>query len=133
MFKGSVYAVVLCCCITLHAEQVTLKNGDRLTGAIVSVSDKKLMIKTEHAGTISIDWDAVAQFSSEQPMVVTRNDKQVVSGPVSTKDDEVVVTTASGAQEIPMARRCGDAFAGGPGCLRKIPASGNAGRLGWRR
>jgi putative salt-induced outer membrane protein YdiY len=102
MFKGSVYAVMICCCITLYAEQVTLKNGDRLTGAIVSVSDKKLMLKTAYAGIISIDWDSVAQFSSDQPMVVTRNDKQVVSGPVSTKDDEVVVTTASGAQEIPM-------------------------------
>ena len=102
MFKGSVYAVMICCCTTLYAEQVTLKNGDRLTGAIVSVSDKKLMLKTAYAGTISIDWDSVAQFSSDQPMVVTRNDKQVVSGPVSTKDDQVVVATASGAQEIPM-------------------------------
>jgi Protein of unknown function, DUF481 len=102
MFKGSVYAVVLCCCISLHAEQVTLKNGDRLTGTILSVSDNKLTIKTEHAGTVTIDWDAVAQFSSDQPLVVTRNDKQVISGPVSTKEDQVIVRTASGAQEIPM-------------------------------
>ena len=88
--------------MALYAEQVTLKNGDRLTGSIVSVSDKKLILKTAYAGAISIDWDSVAQFSSDQPMVVTRNDKQVVSGPVSTKDDQVVVATASGAQEIPM-------------------------------
>jgi len=102
MFKSSVYAVMLCCCITLSAEQVTLKNGDRLTGAILSVSDKKLTIKTEHAGTITIDWDAVAQFSSEQPMVVTRTDQQVISGPVNTKDSEVAVNTTSGTQTIPM-------------------------------
>ena len=103
MFKSSVYTVIICCCISLHAEQVTLKNGDRLTGAILSVSDKKLTIKTEHAGTVTIDWDAVAQFSSERPMVVTRTDKQVVSGPVNTKDSEVAVTTTSGTQTIPMA------------------------------
>jgi len=74
-----------------YAEQVTLKNGDRLTGTIINVSDKKLTLKTEYAGVISIEWDAVAQFSSDQPMVVTRTDKQVVSGPVSTKDTDVVV------------------------------------------
>ena len=103
MFKSSVYAVIVCCfCVSLYAEQVILKNGDRLTGAILSVSDKKLTIKTEHAGTVTIDWDAVAEFSSGQPMVVTRTDKQVVSGAVTTKGSEVAVTTTSGTQAIPM-------------------------------
>lgn len=102
MLKSSVYAVIVCCCVSLCGEQVTLKNGDRLTGTILSVSDKKLTIKTEHAGTVTIDWDAVAQFSSEQPMVVTRTDKQVVSGPVNTKDSEVAVNTTAGTQTIPM-------------------------------
>ena len=103
MFKSSFYALVLFyCCSALYAEQVTLKNGDRLTGTILSVSDKKLTIKTEHAGTVTIDWDAVAQFSSEQPMVVTRTDKQVVSGAVNTKDSDVVVNTTTGTQTIPM-------------------------------
>jgi putative salt-induced outer membrane protein YdiY len=104
MFKSAVCALLVCgCCMALCAEQVTLKNGDRLTGAIVSVNDKKLTIKTEHAGTVTIDWDAVAQFSSEQPMVVTRTNRQTVSGAVSTKDSEVAVNTASGTQTIPMA------------------------------
>src|ERR1022692_3985554 len=102
MFKSSLCALVVCyCCSALYAEQVTLKNGDRLTGAILNVSDKKLTIKTEHAGTVTIDWDAVAQFSSEQPMVVTRTDKQVVSGAVNTKDSEVAITTTTGTQTIP--------------------------------
>jgi len=104
MFKSSVCVIVLCCCcMASYAEQVTLKNGDRLTGAIVSVSDKKLTIKTAYAGLITVGWDAVATFSTEQPMVVTRTDKQVVSGAVNTKDSEVVVNTTSGAQQIPMA------------------------------
>ena len=103
MFKSCFYALVLFyCCSALYAEQVTLKNGDRLTGTILTVSDKKLTIKTEHAGTVTIDWDAVAQFSSEQPMVVTRTDKQVISGAVNTKDSDVVVNTTTGTQTIPM-------------------------------
>ncbi|MGO9518043.1 MAG: DUF481 domain-containing protein [Candidatus Korobacteraceae bacterium] len=103
MFRINMCLFLVCCCgMALYAEQVTLKNGDRLTGAIVSVSDKKLTIKTEHAGIITIDWDAVAQFSSEQPMVVTRTNQQTVSGAVSTKDSEVAVATPSGPQTIPM-------------------------------
>ena len=102
MSKISVFIVLLCCCcIALNAAQVTLKNGDRLTGTIVSLSDKKLTVKTDYAGDITIDWDAVAQFSSDQTMVVTRTDKQVVSGTVATQDSSVVVNSASGTQTIP--------------------------------
>ena len=104
MLRSSVFAVLMFCCVgSLCAEQVTLKNGDRFTGCIVSMSDKKLVLKTEHAGTITIDFDAIAQFSSEQPLVVTRTDKQVISGPVKSEDSQVAVTTTSGTQQIPMA------------------------------
>ena len=103
MFKTALSAVLVCSCgITMHAEQVTLKNGDRLSGSIVSMSDKKLTLKTDYAGTVTLDWDAVAQVSSDQPLVITRQDKAVVTGPVSSKEANVVVNTASGAQEIPM-------------------------------
>jgi putative salt-induced outer membrane protein YdiY len=102
--KSGVFTVLIFCCVgSLCAEQVTLKNGDRFTGSIVSMSDKKLVLKTEHAGTIAIDFDAIAQFSSDQPMVVTRTDKQVISGPVKSEDSQVAVTTPSGTQQIPMA------------------------------
>ncbi len=74
-----------------------------LPARIVSMSDKKLVLKTEHAGTITIDFDAIAQFSSDQPLVITRTDKQVVSGPVKSEDSQVAVTTPSGTQQIPMA------------------------------
>ena len=94
-------ALLCCCCAALHAEQVTLKNGDRLTGAIVSLTDKKLTIKTEYAGEITIAWDAVSQFTSANPMVVTRTDKQVITGPVTAQDANVVVNGTSGAQTIP--------------------------------
>jgi putative salt-induced outer membrane protein YdiY len=104
MLKSVVLAVLVICCVgSSYAEQVTLKNGDRFTGSIVTMSDKKLVLKTEHAGTITIDFAEVAQFSSDQPLVVTRTDKQVVSGPVKSEDSQVTVTTPSGTQQIPMA------------------------------
>jgi len=43
------------------ADQVTLKNGDQLTGAIVKSDAKTLLIKTEFAGEVSVQWDAVTR------------------------------------------------------------------------
>ncbi len=103
MVRISVCIALICaCCVALSAEQVTLKNGDRLTGSIVSMDDKKLTVKTDYAGDITIDRTAVAQFSSQQPLVVTRTDKQVVSGTVTQQDSSIVVNSTTGAQTIPL-------------------------------
>ncbi len=48
----------------LSAEQVSLKNGDHLSGTIVSMDSKKLVLKTTYAGEVSIDWDSVDQFTA---------------------------------------------------------------------
>lgn len=102
MLKNLVCLFLLgCCCSSLYAAQVTLKNGDRLTGTIVSVGDKKLTIKPAYSGPISIDWSEVQQFTSDTPMVVTRTDNQVVSGPVTMQDSSVVVNSPAGTQTIP--------------------------------
>ena len=87
-----------------YAEQVTLKNGDHLTGSIVSMDGKKLVIKTTYAGEVPIDWSEVTEFNSDKtPLVVTRADKQVVSGPVTSEGPNVVVTSAQGTQTVPRA------------------------------
>src|SRR5579884_2958390 len=96
--------LVLLCLLSFsmlgHAEQVTLKNGDRLTGAIVSMDGKKLVVHTSYAGDVSIDWSEVSQFSSDKPLVITRTDKQVLSGTVATEGQDVMITTAQGQQKL---------------------------------
>src|SRR4029077_7471197 len=39
------------------ADQVTLKNGDRLTGTIISSDGKTMLIKTDLAGDVNVQWD----------------------------------------------------------------------------
>ena len=41
-------------CPALFADQVSLKNGDRLTGTIVKSDAKTLVLKTEAAGDVTI-------------------------------------------------------------------------------
>lgn len=47
-----------------RADEVTLKNGDRLTGTIIKSDAKTLDIKTEFAGVVTIQWSAI---TSDQP------------------------------------------------------------------
>ena len=99
-----VFVSLICSAVALSAEEVSLKNGDHLSGAIVSMDGKKLVLKTSYAGDISIDWAEVSQFSSDkQPLVVTKADKQLVSGTVAAEGSDVMVTTAQGVQRVPRA------------------------------
>ncbi len=86
--------------VVANAEQVSLKNGDRLTGTIVSMDGKKLVLKTAYAGEVPIDWDSVDQFTSDQPLVVTKANKQTVTGTVKSQGADYVVTTAQGTQTL---------------------------------
>ena len=95
-----VLLLLLCTGATVNAEQVSLKNGDHLTGTIVSMNGKKLVLKTAYAGDISIDWDSVDQFISDQPLVVTKANQQTVTGTVKSQGADYVVTTPQGAQTM---------------------------------
>jgi len=97
-----VLLLLLCTGAIVNAEQVSLKNGDHLTGTIVSMNGKKLVLKTAYAGDISIDWDSVDQFISDQPLVVTKANQQTVTGTVKSQGADYVVTPPQGAQ--PLAR-----------------------------
>src|SRR6185312_11437003 len=61
-FIKSVLLLLLLFGAVVNAEQISLKNGDRLTGTIVSMDGKKLVLKTTYAGDVSINWDSVEQF-----------------------------------------------------------------------
>jgi putative salt-induced outer membrane protein len=75
------------------ADQVTLKNGDRLTGTIVKSDAKALVIKTEFAGDVNVQWDAVTGIASSQPLHLALNDGQTIVGTVTTTDGKFDVST----------------------------------------
>ena len=75
------------------ADQVTLKNGDRLTGTIVKSDGKTLLLKTDAAGDITLKWDAVGGIVSSQPLSLQLSDGKIVSGNVTTEDGKFEVAT----------------------------------------
>src|SRR5580704_10907306 len=75
------------------ADQVTLKNGDRLTGTIVKSDAKLLVIKTEFAGDVNVQWEAVTGSASSQPLHLALKDGQTIVGTVTTTDGKFDVAT----------------------------------------
>ncbi len=88
---GILLAIVLAPAV--FADTVTLKNGDRITGTIISADVKTLVIKTDYADAVTIKWDFVQQIESSQPLYVGTKSGQVIVGPVTTSDSKLAVAT----------------------------------------
>ena len=62
------------------ADTVWLKNGDRISGEIISMSGGALLLKTGYAGQVKIDWDQVQSLASEKPLSLQTEDKRMLKG-----------------------------------------------------
>lgn len=77
----------------VRADQVTLKNGDRLTGVILKSDGKVLVIKSDFAGEVTVEWDAITAVQSAAPLYLGLKDGQTIVGTVETSDGHLVVDT----------------------------------------
>ena len=68
----------------LFADQVTLKNGDRLTGTVVKSDGKTLVLHTDAAGDVTIQFDTIQEIKTDQQLHVTLKDGKTAVGPVTT-------------------------------------------------
>jgi len=101
--KKSVVILLLLWAIPALADQIVLKNGDRLTGSIAKSDGKVLVIKTDYAGDVTVKFDAIQSITSAGDLNVSLAGKTVV-GPVTTSGDDVVVATrTAGPVEAPKA------------------------------
>jgi putative salt-induced outer membrane protein len=87
--------VITCILLTqaLLADQITLKNGDRLSGSILKYDGKNLILKSDLAGEVTIPWDNVTVVNSTQPLNVTLKDGQRIVGTVTTDGTKFNVAT----------------------------------------
>ncbi len=83
------------------ADQVSLKNGDRLSGTIVKSDASTLVLHTDYAGDVSLKWDAIQGIQSSELLHVELQDGKTAVGPVATADDKLEITTQSGTVEAP--------------------------------
>jgi small nuclear ribonucleoprotein (snRNP)-like protein len=82
------------------ADQVVMKNGDRVTGTIIKQDGKTITIKTENFGVVTAPWDKVASLTSDQPVNVVLKDGKTLVGTVTPSDGKVEITTKDTKVEV---------------------------------
>lgn len=78
------------------ADQITLKNGDHLTGTVVKSDGKTIVLHTEFAGDVTIQFAAVTEIKTDQELHVSLKGGKTAVGPVSTADGKIEVATKAG-------------------------------------
>jgi putative salt-induced outer membrane protein YdiY len=89
------FLIFLLAVCAAHADVVRLKNGDQITGSIIKLNDKELVVKTEYAGDVKIKREMVSALQTTDPVNVTLKDGQSLIGPLKTYDDVFEVTTVT--------------------------------------
>jgi putative salt-induced outer membrane protein YdiY len=62
------------------ADEIHLKNGDRISGKIIHMEERKLLIKTDYAGEITISWQQIESLSSDEKIKVVLEDDTTIEG-----------------------------------------------------
>lgn len=71
-------------CGPARADQVVMKNGDRVTGSIVKQDGQSITVKTDSFGMVSAAWDQVASIRSDQPVNVVLKDGKTLRGTLAS-------------------------------------------------
>ncbi|HEX4796379.1 MAG TPA: DUF481 domain-containing protein [Humisphaera sp.] len=93
------FAVCLSLTGSALADQIVFKNGDRLTGKIVSMDGGKLVVKSAVAGAVTVDLKDVSTFSTDGPIEIHLNDGTVLKQPVAVDKEGTI--SAGGADMKP--------------------------------
>ncbi|MGD0140245.1 MAG: DUF481 domain-containing protein [Tepidisphaeraceae bacterium] len=106
-FTSLMLLIVCAAAAFAQADQIVLKNGDRITGTIQSADDGKLIILSPIAGTITVALGDVKTFSTDEPVKIVLDNGTVIYQPITPGADGSFETSANGllaVQSIPIAR-----------------------------
>lgn len=97
-FRTFFETLLICLLLFLHspksrADTLLLKNGDRLSGTILSLVSGKLDFESAYAGKIKIDWQQVDRFATESKALFVLRDDNTINGiaALQEKNSEIVI------------------------------------------
>lgn len=73
------------------ADEVTVENGDKLTGIIVKVEGGKLVLKTDYAGPIEIPVEKIKNIVTDKPSEVHLLSGEILKGKLKTAEEGKLV------------------------------------------
>ncbi|MCW5962575.1 MAG: DUF481 domain-containing protein [Bryobacterales bacterium] len=101
--------VFICCGVAMMlaqavlADEVLMKNGDRVTGEIVKKDGDTLTIKSVHFGTITLPWAEIETVKTENPLNVVLVDGESLKATLQASDGNVEVATPGATRTVPQA------------------------------
>ena len=103
--RSILLAILLTVSFSARAERtdvVFLHNGDRITGEVKSLDRGKLEFKTDHMGTVFIEWDDIREIISQTGQAVELANGQRFYGPLSKSEyeDMLLIDTVGGAAGV---------------------------------
>ena len=68
----------------IWADQIVMKNGDRVTGSVIKKDAKTVTVKTDNFGVVTLDWANVTSINVDKPINVVLGDGKAVRRPSVT-------------------------------------------------
>lgn len=76
---------------TARADQITLKDGDRVTGELIKKDGDTLTVKSKNFGTVTLKWADIQVIETDQPLNVVLAGDRVVKGSLRSQEGQIVV------------------------------------------
>jgi putative salt-induced outer membrane protein YdiY len=93
---ASIGFTLLVVCPGALADQVTMANGDVITGEVLTLKEGKLTIKTPYNEALELAWGSIRKIQSETPVEVVLSDGTRLKGTLQmTEDSGLQVATES--------------------------------------
>ncbi len=78
---------------SLFADQITLKNGDRLTGTVVKGDGKSIILHTDAAGDVTVQLSAIQAIKTDKDLHIGLKGGKMVVGTVTGSEGKLEVAT----------------------------------------
>jgi putative salt-induced outer membrane protein YdiY len=73
------------------ADQLVMKNGDRITGSIIKQDGKVITIKSDSFGVITAPWDQVASVTTSAPLTVALKSGSTTQSTITTSNGQLQI------------------------------------------
>jgi len=83
------------------ADEVLMKNGDRVTGEIIKKDGDTLTIKSVHFGTITLPWAEIENVKADQPLNVELVDGETLKATIQGSDGNIQVAAPATTRTVP--------------------------------
>ena len=85
---------------TASADQIVLKDGDRITGEVIKKDADKVSIKSKNFGEVTLKWDDIATIKTDQPLNVVLSGDRTIRGNLETQGGRIQVDAPGATQTV---------------------------------